>query len=251
MDGASSDEQLLATIAKAEAAARRSRPLLLIGLLLLVAAFVSLSVYLNNARDAAERARDAAVAESLEKSGAANAAANALEAALLALQGGDGETAREIMRQALKKQEKVAGSPLPAEAADIRQSTAPIPVAQPEVASVLQQAAAEESGISLPAYPAGKAYKAYIQFAGNITRGDIVALSHALREAGWNVQGPSGERIGTAANLNEVRYSRDEDAEAARALALGITRTGIAGQPVKPRQLSIVTPGTLEVWISN
>lgn len=251
MATSANEARLLAAIEEAEITARRSRPLLLLGLALLIAAFVSLSIYLNNARNAAERVRDQAVAEALEKSSAANAAANTLEAALVALQAQDRETAVELIRHALNRLEKVAGSPLPEGAAKVARDSTPVQAAQPQVTSVLQEAAAERPGISLPAYPAGSAYEVYIQFAGGIARGEVVDLNHALRESGWNVQGPSGERIATAAGLNEVRYSRDADAEAAQALASALTQAGIAGRRVQARQLAIIEPDTLEVWISN
>jgi hypothetical protein len=251
MASASSDDRLLTAIDEAEVAARRSRPLLLIGFVLLIAAFVSLSIYLNNARAAAERARDAAVQEAFAKNSAANAAANSLEAALVSLERGDRETALDILRLAQGKLERVAGSALPGDAANAPQTAAPVPLAQAKVVNVLQQAAAERPGMALPGYPAGKAYDVYIQFAGSITRGKIVSLNQALREAGWDVQGPSGERIATAAGFNEVRYASAADAEAARALASALNMTGIAGRPVEARELGMIRPGTLEVWVSN
>lgn len=246
------EERLLAALDDAEAAARRSRPLLLLGFALLVAAFVSLSIYLHNARAAAERARDAAVEEALEKNSAANAAANAMAAALVALENGDSRAAADVLRTALRKQEAVAATSLPVrDAGETEPSAAPSPVAQAPVTTIFQKAAEETTALAFPSYPAAGKYEVFIQFAGRIIRSRIVSLNQGLRSAGWNVQGPSGERIATASGLNEVRYKLPEDAEAAKALAAALDASGIPGRTVQARQLDIIRTGTLEVWISN
>ena len=61
----------------------------------------------------------------------------------------------------------------------------------------------------------------FIQFAGAIARDDMSRAARALQEAGWRVEGASrrGERIGTAAGLNEVRYFHAEDSQDAELLA--------------------------------
>ncbi len=50
-------------------------------------------------------------------------------------------------------------------------------------------------------------YRVYIQFAGEIKRGDVVAVAHELRAQGWNVEGANqgGERLAAGAYLNEIR----------------------------------------------
>lgn len=95
------------------------------------------------------------------------------------------------------------------------------------------------------------AQKIYIQFAGLITREAVTELNQSLRRGGWRVQGGSGERTSVAAGLNEVRYSAEEDRPAAQALADAVTATKIGAKPVTVQQLKIITPGTLELWISN
>lgn len=89
----------------------------------------------------------------------------------------------------------------------------------------------------------------YLQFAGLIKREQIVALNRGLRDNGWNVQGPSGERIATAANQNEVRYA-GENGEAAERLAAAISAAGITSKSVVARRVEIVGPTNLEAWIS-
>jgi hypothetical protein len=91
----------------------------------------------------------------------------------------------------------------------------------------------------------------FIQFAGSITRQEVRAANDLLRAAGWRVQGLSGERIATAAGLNEVRYSAQEDRAAAEALAAALTQARLGSAPVRARHVSIIRPGTLEAWISN
>lgn len=94
-------------------------------------------------------------------------------------------------------------------------------------------------------------YKVFIQFAGLITRDSIKELNAALKTGGWKVQSDSGERILAAAGLNEVRYKNIGDKEAAEALANAITASRLTAAPVTIKQLSIINPGSLEVWISN
>jgi hypothetical protein len=93
--------------------------------------------------------------------------------------------------------------------------------------------------------------KVFIQFAGLIQRPDIAALNRALSEAGWNLQGRDGERTGSAAGLHEVRYSAEDDREAAIELARVLTTARVASDEVTARRVPIIGPGTLEVWISN
>lgn len=94
-------------------------------------------------------------------------------------------------------------------------------------------------------------YKVFIQFAGLIKRDDVKQLNQSLLAGGWNMQGSSGERITSAAGLNEVRYSSEASKDAAQALADLITNTKITSGPLSVRQAGIIKPGTLEVWMSN
>ncbi|KXG87597.1 hypothetical protein [Agrobacterium bohemicum] len=94
-------------------------------------------------------------------------------------------------------------------------------------------------------------YKVFIQFAGLITRESIQDLNAALKAGGWRVQSDSGERIRSAAGINEIRYKTGEDKAAAEALAKAISASRIASVPLAVKQVSLVDTGTLEVWISN
>lgn len=94
--------------------------------------------------------------------------------------------------------------------------------------------------------------KVYIQFAGTFTREQITDFNGSLQAAGWNAQGKSGERLSSAAGLNEIRYKRgNAEAEAAaRALRTAIVATGVVPVlDVKP--LPIIQRDVLEIWISN
>ncbi|WP_375464296.1 hypothetical protein [uncultured Methylobacterium sp.] len=95
------------------------------------------------------------------------------------------------------------------------------------------------------------AYQVDIQFAGLITRESIMALNNGLRSGGWNVRGPSGERIQSAAGLNEVRYGVDADRTAAQALADAVTATRIGAVPVQIKRVPVISASKLELWISN
>ena len=93
--------------------------------------------------------------------------------------------------------------------------------------------------------------RVFIQFAGVLTREQITSLNTGLRIAGWNAQGGSGERIGIASGLNEVRYS-GENREAAQQLADSINSSGLPlAKKVGIRQIKIIGPNDLEVWISR
>lgn len=91
--------------------------------------------------------------------------------------------------------------------------------------------------------------KVYIQFAGALTRAQITALNQALRQAGWAVQGPSGERTPVAADMAEVRYAGDNRA-AAQALADALNQSGLPVRPVSPRYNADIG-NNLEAWISR
>jgi hypothetical protein len=126
-----------------------------------------------------------------------------------------------------------------AEQEQIERELTPAPVPPPAPATV-----------DLPPQQVPYRQPVYIQFAGRMTRQQIVALNEALRANGWNVQGPSGERIAAASRLNEVRYSGD-NREAAERLASAITTAGITSRTVTAQPNSVVGTQNLEVWISN
>jgi hypothetical protein len=107
--------------------------------------------------------------------------------------------------------------------------------------------------------PARHAGAVYVHFAGAIDRADVRAATNRLAQLGWQVQDRErgGERIGTAAGLNEVRYFHEEDKAAAEALAraYGTLAPWVDGQSLKIRDLSRsgakARPGLLEVWTSR
>lgn len=148
-----------------------------------------------------------------------------------AMEQGDFVSARRIVLNAIGKSD--------IEQRAIRQEAAAAPAATPIPAAVDLQTPQVD-------YP----QPVYIQFAGRITRQQIVALNSALRANGWKVDGPSGERIATAAGLNEVRFAGD-NRRAAEELAAAITSAGVGASTVRVRQTDIVGPLNLEVWISN
>lgn len=94
-------------------------------------------------------------------------------------------------------------------------------------------------------------HKVYIQFAGVISRESITSLATGLKQGGWKVQGQSGERIKTAAGLNEVRFLSEADREVAEALAKAIADTQIVSAQIVAKQNGAIAPNALEVWISR
>ncbi len=90
----------------------------------------------------------------------------------------------------------------------------------------------------------------FIQFAGLLTRTQIVDLNSVLKSQGWLAQSASGERTVKAKDLNVVRFA-GSNADAARRLADAINATGLLDRQVEPKRTEIVGPKNLEVWISN
>lgn len=99
----------------------------------------------------------------------------------------------------------------------------------------------------------------YVHFAGSLAREDVKSVTDMLATLGWQVRDAArgGERIGTAAGLNEVRFFRTEDKEAAEQLASTYTMLAnwTEGQALTVRDLSNASfkarPGLLEVWTSR
>lgn len=89
----------------------------------------------------------------------------------------------------------------------------------------------------------------YVQFAG-ASREAVEDIVANLRRSGWNIAGDP-ERLGNAAGLNEVRYGRSADRDAAEALAEALTRAQFSSKPVIAKFVRIVRPKVLEVWISR
>lgn len=246
-----SDMEIIARIERAEVATKRSKLFLLVGLAAIIAGFITLTFYLNYAKQEAERARDEAMSIALSQSRNANVAANTLEAVRGALIAGRVPRALELLQIAARQQEQVAEAPMPATAATRPDFPAPVPAEQPQIARALRDATSDSPNLSLPSFAGAQEHRIFIQFAGSIPRREIVVLNQALRDAGWDVQGASGERIASAVGLNEVRFSGPEDEPAADALSAALTRAHVSSQPVRKKQLSIIRPSTLEVWISR
>lgn len=106
-----------------------------------------------------------------------------------------------------------------------------------------------QPGLAPPGSRVTYSQPVYIQFAGTLTRDQIRALNKRLRDAGWNVQSSSGERIRMPARTNEVRFST-ANAVAAQDLANAVGATGIT------QQIRLAGPnerigGNLELWISK
>jgi hypothetical protein len=133
----------------------------------------------------------------------------------------------------------------PASAADRTDQRAP-----PRTAPTNSPAAVRSNPATARAERGAPSQLVYIQFSPSIAREQVVELNKQLRAAAWRVQGGSGEVLDTANGLHEVRYSAAADRAAAEALARAVSAAGITSRPVSARQVGIIRPGTLEVWIS-
>ncbi len=106
--------------------------------------------------------------------------------------------------------------------------------------------------------PTGK-NTVYVQFAGAISRDQMVALNTKLHDAKWNIPDykRGGERRADAAGLNAIRYYYKADRENAERLAQAVLAAPppagagknleiqYFGDRYQPRQ------GLLELWLSN
>lgn len=92
--------------------------------------------------------------------------------------------------------------------------------------------------------------KIYIQFSGSLNRETITRLNDSLKARGWNVQGSSGDLVPEAPSSNEVRYS-ESNKQAAIDLAAAISDSGIITKPVILKNMDIIGPNNLEVWVSH
>lgn len=232
-------EALSALSARLEKSQRRSLPLLVAGLLLVIGGLLLLTVQLSQQRDAA---KDALIAEAEARQAAtkaANASAQNLLEARVALAEGRTADLKRILEQGERNAEANAqAAALP--------SVSAADVSLPPISAVT----ASRTFMASSADPTFT-QKVFIQFAGLIQRADVAAVNRALRSAGWKTQGASGERIGTAAGLNEVRFSSEADRLAAEALAKALTEAGLGDRPVIATRNPTIRPGTLEAWISR
>jgi uncharacterized membrane protein HdeD (DUF308 family) len=96
----------------------------------------------------------------------------------------------------------------------------------------------------------------FIQFAG-YKRDYVVKVAALLAQTGWRVEGADrgGERVTTAAGLNEVRYFNPDDLALATALA-DTLKAEMPGKEIKLQDLSAsrygkAETGLLEIWISE
>lgn len=214
----------------------RSTNLIAVGLMLLFMGFVALIIIINSQRQAAEDR-----AAQFEKK--ANAAASTLEQVRQAYAARDMAKVGVLLKVAIIQTETLAAS---AKADTSR--TAPDATALAGQIAVNPRAT---TPVTVDAVSIARPQTVYIQFAGRIARGRIVALNTALRSTGWRVSGKDGERTANAAGLNEVRFHGEEDRAAADALAATLTGASVGGAPVTARQLDVIRPGVLEVWISR
>jgi hypothetical protein len=223
----------------------RRIPLLVLGLIAIVVGLAILTFELDRqaraARMEAVQAQQArAVAERARRDTerAYNDNARILAQAKEALRLGQRERLAELLDVGLVEAET--------EAQEVRSGSAG------ETAPVPQTDALRPARtFDLPAATRPYRQRVFIQFAGLIQRPDVAALNRALVAGGWNIQGRDGERTGRAAGLNEVRYSADEDRDAAIELARALTTAGLGSREVVAKRVAIIVPGTLEVWISN
>lgn len=126
-----------------------------------------------------------------------------------------------------------------------------VDVAPPPPPTVSAQPSGAVPSYQVPPVNPALNRRVFIQFAGSIAREDIAGLNRALAASGWSVQGGSGERTVNSAGLNEVRYRGEDDRQAAQALADSVTASGISAEKLSIKQMSIISSGTLEVWMSK
>jgi HAMP domain-containing protein len=227
-----SQERIAQALQQAKQATRGSSVIFLVAL---VAILVSLAVFTAIINEQRRDAEDRAVR--FEKQ--ANDAARVLETARTAYERGDMDSVGTLLNAALRRTEILAQS-VASQQPDRTPPAAAVPL--------------EGSQQPLPQLTAARPnwnQQVYIQFAGLIAREEIRELNTALAKAGWRVEGRSGERTGNAEGLNEIRYSANANKEAAQALAEAINSSGVAGRPVVARQVDIIKPNYLEVWISR
>lgn len=252
--------ELLEKVERTERMTRVGRPLLVIGIIAVVAALLVLSLYLNNLREVAEQKRVVAEAARDQTADLANSTAATLEAVKFALEDGDIEQARELLDISIVQQEEAAEQSSAALTDPVARTaghdshTVRVPTTQlaPQVERALEtKASTSETAVFTPAPQRYSDNLVYVHFAGALERTEIIDLQIGLKNAGWNVQGTSGERVKVAPRDNEVRYNPQDGASAATALAKAINAQGNLDRPVVPKEVPIVRRGVLEVWLSR
>ena len=252
--------ELLEKVERTERMTRIGRPLLVIGIIAVVAALLVLSLYLNNLREVAEQKREIAEAARDQTADLANSTAATLEAVKFALAEGDIEQARELLDISIGQQEVAAEQSSAAitepsaSSAGHDSHTLRVPTTQldPQVERALESKANTSPTTVFSTVPQRYSDNlVYVHFAGALERTDIIDLQIGLKNAGWNVQGTSGERVKVAPRQNEVRYNPEDGASAANALAEAINAQGNLDRPVVPKAVPIIRRGVLEVWLSR
>ena len=202
-------------------ARRRSRGagfFTLIGLIAIILALGTMTALINQQKHLAEQR-----AKMFETQ--ARGANAVLEQARTAYEGRDYDRLGHLLNAAIAKTEALA-------------QTAHADVAQAGPAA------------SSPAPPTQR-QRVFIQFDSAAVRDQVASLNKALRDGGWNVQGRVGELTPNARGYNEVRYSAEQDAGAAAALAKAVNDSGLSAAPITTRRLRIIKPGVLELWLSS
>lgn len=237
------DEISLAAIRKWERSARRRIPILLLGLGAIVAALVFAVISLNQAATTERQLRRAEERRSAQWKAQATDLERQIRSVRQAVRVRDLREADRLLRISLQDSQELKDLAAKPAAVPVTPPGGPANKTAPALAGPATSGAGAEPGESRP--------DVYIQFAGALQREQIKTLNRALKEAGWRVQGSSGERTQNARDLNEVGFSAARDQAAAEALADALNQSGLPGRTVRARRVPIVGAGTLEVWISN
>ncbi|WP_340644138.1 hypothetical protein [Phenylobacterium sp.] len=237
-DGSINAASAVTLFAEMERTSRRRVLLLSIGFAGVLACLAAFLIIVHNQRNDAE-----ARAKRFERT--ANEVARTLEQARQAYSRQDmPEVGRQLGAAIVQAETLAQKAAAPAEGSQVV-------VAPPPAPSVRPKPAGEPPTYQLETIDPALRRRVYIQFAGSIARENVVGLNRALTTSGWTVEGGSGERTVKSAGLNEVRYRNEQDRQAAQALADAVTASGIAARPLTPKQVSIIQPGELEVWMSR
>ena len=130
------------------------------------------------------------------------------------------------------------------------EQTAGAPAPAPIVTAENQQPTRGWTGAASP--PAeGEGRDLHILFAGRVSPAEADALAAGLAQDGWIVPQEGVSRVSSAFGLNELRYFRPGDAEAAAALAADLTARGVAGDIALADRSATAEDRPLELWISN
>lgn len=234
--GVVADAQVAEALAAVKSWTSRSTSMIAVGLAALFVGFVALIIIINSQRAAAE---DKAIR--FERK--ANDAASTLEQARQAYAARDFNRVGVLLKAAIVQTETLAASAM-------TQSGQAAPNAVAPAGQVLG-AGTKAPPVTVEPVAVAKPQTVYIQFAGRITRERIASLNGALRGARWSVAGRDGERTANATGYNEVRYHGEEDRAAAEALAASVSGAEVGRGPVTTRQMKLIRPGVLEVWVSN